>query len=252
MKWNAELYDNKHAFVFEYGESVLELLDIKPGECILDLGCGTGHLTREIKNQGAVVTGMDASADMIGVASAKYPEIGFVVADGSDFYFDEPFDAVFSNATLHWIHKADEAIKCVYNSLKPGGRFVGEMGGKGNMKQMITATQQVLERYGYGTLAEKEPWYFPSLSEYTGKLEKAGFRVTLAAHFDRPTLLKDGPTSVAKWLSMFGDMYFEGIEETEKEQILAEITDILEPDYNDNGEWYADYVRLRFAAVKEL
>jgi trans-aconitate methyltransferase len=251
MKWNAELYDDKHAFVFQYGESVLELLDVKPGERILDLGCGTGHLTNEIKSHGAEVTGIDASADMIARATETYPGVNFKVADATDFHFDEKFDAVFSNATLHWIHKADEAIKCVYESLKPGGRFVAEMGGRDNMKDMIAATQQVLQQHGYHKLAERRAWYFPSLGEYTGKLEKAGFRVTMAMHFDRKTLLQGGRTGVSKWLNMFGPTFFEGIEETEKQQILAEITDLLEPTYNVNGNWYADYVRLRFVAVKE-
>jgi len=250
MKWNAELYDDKHAFVFQYGESVLELLDIKPGERVLDLGCGTGHLTNEIKNNGAEVIGIDASADMIAKAVKTYPGIDFRVADASDFHFDEPFDAVFSNAVLHWVHKVDEAIKCVYDSLKPGGRFVAEMGGKGNNAQILAATKQVLEKHGYPQLANKKPWYFPSLGEYTSKLENAGFRVTSAIHFDRPTLLHDGRVGVAKWLNMFGDTFFEGIETTEKQQILTEITNLLEPYYNNNGEWYADYVRLRFVAVK--
>ena len=250
MKWNAELYDDKHAFVFQYGESVLELLDIKPGDHILDLGCGTGHLTNEIKDHGAEVTGIDASAEMIERATTTYPGIDFQVADATNFRFDENFDAVFSNATLHWVHKADEAIKCVYDALKPGGRFVAEMGGKDNTKQMVAATQQVLEKYGYSKLAERKVWYFPSLGEYTSKLENAGFRVTFATHFDRPTLLQDGRFGVAKWLSMFGDTFFEGIDETEKEQIVTEITDLLEPNYNSNGSWYVDYVRLRFVAIK--
>jgi trans-aconitate methyltransferase len=251
MKWNAELYDDKHAFVFQYGESVLELLDVKPGERILDLGCGTGHLTQEIKDHGAEVVGIDASAEMIETASKKFPEVRFAVADAADFHFDEPFDAVFSNAALHWVHKADDAIKCVYDSLKPGGRFVAEMGGKDNVKHMMAAAKQVLEKYGHSDLAEKKAWYFPSLGEYAGKLEKAGFRVTFAIHFDRPTLLQDGRIGVVKWLNMFGGTFFEGIGETKKQQILDEITDILEPRYNKNGEWYADYVRLRFVAVKE-
>ena len=156
MKWNAELYDDKHDFVFQYGESVLELLEVKPGERILDLGCGTGHLTQEIKDHGAEVVGMDASAEMIAKAKTSYPEIDFLVGDATDFHFDQPFDAVFSNATLHWVHQADEAIKCVYDSLNAGGRFVAEMGGKRNMKHMITATQQVLEKYGHHQLAQKK------------------------------------------------------------------------------------------------
>ncbi len=252
MKWNAELYDDKHAFVFQYGESVLDLLEVKPGERVLDLGCGTGHLTSEIQKLGANVTGIDASAEMIERAASAHPEVNFEVANGADFHFDEPFDAVFSNAALHWIHEADEVIKCVYNNLKPGGRFVAEMGGKGNMAHMIAATQQVLEKHGYSNLGAKRPWYFPSLGEYTGKLEAAGFRVTFAVHFDRKTLLQDGRAGVTKWLNMFGPTYFEGIAETKKQQILTEITDLLEPYYNEDGNWYADYKRLRFIAVKEI
>lgn len=251
MKWNAELYDSKHDFVFQYGESVVELLDIKPGERILDLGCGTGHLTKKISDAGAEVTGIDASADMIAKAREGFPEIDFRVADAADFHFEESFDAVFSNAVLHWVHQADEAIKCVYDSLKPGGRFVAEMGGKGNNARVMAAMRQTLEKYGHADLAKRKMWYFPSLGDYTTRLENAGFRVTFAVHFDRATLLKDGREGVAKWLEMFGSAYFEGIDQAEKEQILTEITDIVEPYYNQNGDWYIDYVRLRFVAVKE-
>ena len=231
---------------------MLELLEIKPGDRILDLGCGTGHLTNEIKNNGAEVIGIDASVDMIAKAKESYPGVAFMVADAADFHFDEPFDAVFSNAVLHWVHKADDAIKCVYDSLKTGGRFVAEMGGKGNNAHILAATREVLEKHGYAHLAKKKPWYFPSMGDYTTRLENAGFRVTSAIHFDRPTLLQDGRDGVAKWLSMFGDTFFEGIDEAEQQQIVAEITDLLEPYYNNNGEWHIDYVRLRFVAVKEM
>jgi trans-aconitate methyltransferase len=251
MKWDAELYDDKHAFVYQYGESLVDLLEVKPGEHILDLGCGTGPLTAEIKHQGAIVAGMDASAEMIARALHEYPEIDFSVGDASHFQFDEPFDAVFSNAALHWIHKADEVIGCVYNNLKPGGRFVGEMGGKGNMKWMLDAAHNVLQQHGFGYLGIKKFWYFPSLAEYAAKLESGGFRVTFAVHFDRPTQLQDGAAGVSKWLNMFGPSFFEGMAESEKEQILSEITSLLRPHYERDGSWYADYVRLRFIAVKE-
>jgi trans-aconitate methyltransferase len=251
MKWNAELYDDKHAFVAQYGESVLELLDIKPGEQILDLGCGTGHLANEIKKHGADVTAIDSSPEMIEKAEKEFPDVDFKVADGANFHFNKAFDAVFSNAALHWMHRADYVIKCVYDSLKPGGRFVAEMGGKGNMKYIIAATQQVLAKHGYKILGERKLWYFPSLGEYSSKLEARGFRVTYAIHFDRPTLLQDGRQGVTKWLNMFGDTYFEGIHGTEKQEILSEITDLLEPHYNRDGQWFSDYTRLRFIAVKE-
>lgn len=252
MKWNADLYDNKHAFVAQYGESVLELLHVQPGERILDLGCGTGDLAVQIQDRGAEVTGIDASAEMIGKARIKYPSVSFSVADATRFHFDEPFDAVFTNATLHWIKNADAVIQHVYDTLKPGGRFAGEFGGKGNMQQMIAATAAVLQKHGYIKAGEDiNPWYFPSVGEYAVKLENHGFRVTYMLHFDRPTALQDGREGVTRWLNMFGPSFFEGIPTNELPQILDEITDLLPPGYEKDGTWYADYKRLRFVAVKE-
>jgi len=253
MKWNADLYDDKHSFVFQYGENVLEMLNIRAGERILDLGCGTGYLTNEIKLHGGNVTGIDASADMIKKAEATYPGINFGAADACNFQFAEQFDAVFSNAVLHWINSEaqDAMMRSVYESLKPGGRFVAEMGGRGNVGHLISATQQVLLLHGYVDQAAVKIWYFPALGEYTSRLEKQGFRVTYAAHFDRPTLLQDGDEGVAKWIMMFGSYFLQGIREDEKAVILKEITGKLEPYYNQNGQWFADYKRLRFIAVKE-
>jgi len=250
MKWNADLYDDKHSFVFQYGENVLELLDLKPGERVLDLGCGTGYLAHEMQLQGGNVIGADASPEMVAKAKATYPEVNFVVADGTSFHFDEPFNAVFSNATLHWIKDAGAVIKNVYNSLNKGGRFVAEMGGKGNMAHIIAATTTVLNKHGYGANINNNPWYFPSPAEYAAKLEAAGFRVTFMAHFDRPTLLQDGRQGVDKWLKMFGPSFFKNIPQDKLQPMLDEITDMLEPAYEKDGQWYADYVRLRFIAVK--
>lgn len=251
MKWNAELYDNKHSFVFQYGESVLELLAVKPGERILDLGCGTGHITKKIWEEGAEVIGMDASPEMIAKAKANYPELDFVVANGANFHFDEPFHAVFTNATLHWIHDADGVIKSVYNVLKPGGRFVGEFGGKGNTQLMMSATATVLKAHGYLKDGFVIPWFYPSTAEYATKLEAGGFRVTLATHFDRPTPLQDGREGIAKWFNMFGSSLFKNVPAAELPQILNGITDLLQPTNEVDGQWYADYKRLRFIAVKE-
>jgi trans-aconitate methyltransferase len=251
MKWNADLYDDKHAFVFQYGESVLELLDVKSGERILDLGCGTGPLTKQIQEKGAEVVGIDASVEMIGKARQNFPELEFRVVDATDFSFDEPFDAVFTNATLHWVKNADAVIKNVYNVLKPGGRFVGEFGGKGNNQLMMAATATVLKKYGYVKGNFIITWYYPSTAEYAAKLEAGGFRVTFATHFDRPTLLQDGREGMVKWFNMFGALIFEAVSAAELPQILNEITDLLQPTCEVDGQWYADYKRLRFIAVKE-
>ncbi len=250
MKWNAELYDRNHAFVYQYGESLLEQLAARPGETILDLGCGTGHLTRQIQSTGAEVIGLDASPSMIKQAQENFPEISFTVGDAAKLIFNEPFDAIFSNATLHWILNQNDLLSGVYHSLKPGGRFVAEMGGKGNVEQMLSATRKVLLKHGYYKQANIETFYFPSLGEYTHRLEQHGFAVTYAALYNRKTLLQDGNQGVAKWLTMFAGNYFTGIDEQEQHQILREITDELEPLYNEGGQWYADYKRLRFIAVK--
>jgi len=251
MKWNAELYDEKHAFVYQYGENLLELLDVKTGELILDLGCGTGHLTHRIQSLGANVIGIDSSAEMVRQAQENFPEIKFGVANAANFYFAEPFDAIFSNAVLHWIKDQDSLIKTVYDNLKPGGRFVAEMGGRGNIGKMISAVQQVLLKHGYVDQAALVIWYFPGLGEYAKRLEDHGFKVIYAVHYDRKTRLEDGEAGITKWLAMFGGPYLKGIPDNEKETIFREVTNLLEPQYNENGQWYADYKRLRFIAVKE-
>jgi len=251
MKWNAELYDNKHAFVYQFGENVVELLDPKAGEHILDIGCGTGYLTQQIQNIGAVVKGTDFSPDMIAQAKENYPDVAFEVADAGNFDDAGKYDAVFSNAALHWIKSQDGMMQSVYNSLKRGGRFIAEMGGKDNVRQLIAAIKQVLQQHGYQEQTKTQIWYFPSLGEYASRLEANGFRVTYAIHFDRKTPLQDGDQGVTKWIKMFGSQYFEGIPDNEVNQMLTEITAILEPHYNENGQWYADYKRLRFIAVKE-
>ncbi len=251
MNWNAELYDEKHAFVYQFGENVLELLDVIPGERIHDIGCGTGDLTAQIKAKGADVIGTDFSPEMIARAQAKYPDVKFAVADAGDFSFQEPFHAAFSNAALHWVQNQDGMMQSVYNSLKPGGRFVAEMGGKGNVQLLLSALTNTLEKYGYQVQAQVNQWYFPSLGEYASRLEAHGFRVMFASHFDRKTPLQDGAKGVSKWIEMFGAVYFKDIEPTDKQKILAEITAKLQPYYEVGGQWYADYKRLRFIAIKE-
>ena len=251
MKWNANLYDDKHSFVSQYGESVLELLAAKPGERILDLGCGTGDLAKQMQQAGTEVVGIDSSPDMIAKAKNKFPELNFGVVDATGFHFDEPFDAVFTNATLHWIKNADAVIQNVYSSLKTGGRFVGEFGGKGNTSLMMAAAATVLKKHGYVKDSFVLPWYYPSTAEYATKLEAGGFRVTLVTHFDRPTLLQDGREGMIKWFNMFGASIFGQIPTAELPQILNEIADLLQPTCEVDGQWYADYKRLRFIAIKE-
>jgi len=250
-EWETDDYDEKHDFVYEYGASVVELLDPQPGERILDLGCGTGHLTREIAAQGADVLGIDASAEMIEAASEDHPELDFEQADARTFEPDGAFDAVFSNAVLHWIPEGDHdaVLEMVRDALPTGGRFVAEMGGAGNVQQIATATIDELGRRGYDAT---QPWYFPSIGEYTPRIEEYGMEVTRAMLFDRPTELEAGARGLENWLGMFGDSIFEGVPEDEQQAVIDAVQDRLREDLYDveTETWTADYRRLRFVAER--
>lgn len=248
--WNANCYDEKHAFVFKYGEDVVRQLSPRPGERILDLGCGTGYLTNLIAQAGARVTGIDSSSSMVERAKAAYPDLDFRVLSATDMHFDEPFDAVFSNATLHWILDKEIAIDHIYHALRPGGRLVLEMGGKGNVEDIIVATRKVLTRHNHFQNAAKQVWYFPSLGEYTTLLEKRGFQIKYASHFDRPTKLQDTDSGLKDWIKMFGNAFFQDISATDESNILEEIQETIRPTSYRNHSWYADYKRLRIEAIK--
>jgi len=249
IKWDTNLYDNKHSFVSKYGEDLIGWLHPQEGEQILDLGCGTGQLAQEIAAYGSKVTGMDASPEMIAKAKATYPGTEFFVKDATDFSFDTAFDAVFSNATLHWINKAEDAIKCIYNNLKQGGRFVFEMGGKHNIKSIADAVKKVAEEEGLSNKLPDIFWYFPSVAEYATLLEKQGFTVQSVLYFERETALT-GEDGMKDWINMFGSFFFKTFTAEESERVINKAVEALRPTNYKNGIWYADYVRLRMKAVK--
>jgi len=248
--WNAHLYDNKHSFVFKYGEDLVDVLSPQSGERILDLGCGTGYLAGVIASSGASVVGIDSSLEMITKAKGQYPDLEFKVQSATDFHFDELFDAIFSNAVLHWVLQKEMAIDCMYRNLKRSGRIVLEMGGKYNVEKIVTALQGSLVNHGFSENATIPLWYFPSLSEYTSLLEKRGFRVTDAAHFNRETKLIDTENGIKDWIKMFGSTFLNGIDKDVVDTILDEVQEALRPTQYRNGEWYADYKRLRVIAIK--
>lgn len=250
-KWNANLYDEKHSFVSRYGEDLVDILSPQPGENILDLGCGTGYLTHIISESGAKVTGIDNSKEMISKAQHQYPGIDFKIISAEDFDFKEALDAIFSNATLHWVLNKQQAIECMYNSLKTGGRLVMEMGGKDNVADITTALRAILLKHGFIKEAGINIWYFPSLSAYTSLLESKGFRVTYAAHYDRETKLQDSENGIKDWLRMFGVSYLQSLNHNEVEKILDEVQENLRNTNFREGSWYADYKRLRIVAIKK-
>jgi trans-aconitate methyltransferase len=248
--WNTHLYDEKHNYVFKFGEDVINLLKPQPGEKILDLGCGTGHLTNLIAEAGAEVYGIDSSVEMVEQARLKFPALKFDVVDATNFKFEEKYDAVFSNAVLHWISEKEKVVECVSNCLKHGGRFVAEFGGKDNVKNVISSIGKILIANGFSNNTKYIDWYFPSIAEYASILEKAGFRVTYAIHFDRDTYMNEG-VDIISWLEMFAKRIFEGINEDKKSELIEQIKNDLIPTNQKDGKWFVDYKRLRIAAVKE-
>jgi trans-aconitate methyltransferase len=250
-KWNPELYNDKHAFVFDYGEDLLSLLHPEKNERILDLGCGAGQLTFKISELAKEVVGIDQSEEMIANAQSNYDHIQFLVADGADFSFEEKFDAIFSNAALHWIINYKGAIQCMHDNLKPGGRIVLELGGKGNVQTIVNQLRVSLAKRNYSEQAELQLWYFPSIGEYATELEAVGFRVTMAQHFDRPTKLADEKAGIRDWISMFGESFFKGVLPEHIEQIKDEVQENVKSQCFYNGAWHADYKRIRIIALKE-
>ncbi|MGH9435881.1 MAG: class I SAM-dependent methyltransferase [Terriglobia bacterium] len=251
-KWNAGLYDSKHTFVWRMGAGVLEMLKPMPGERILDIGCGTGHLTAQIDAAGAHVLGIDSSAAMIEAARKNFPRLKFEVMDARNFRFDKPFDAVFSNAALHWITQPERVAECVSNALKPGGRFVAEFGGKGNVQKLVEAFCASLNAVGAHSHEDPNPWYFPGIAEYSALIEKCGLEVTRAALIDRPTPLEDGESGLRVWIRMFAGSFYSAVTPGREDDFIENTENLLRPVLFRDGTWYLDCRRLRIEATKPV
>ncbi len=241
--WDAGRYAANAGFVPALGESVAELLAPQANERILDLGCGDGVLTGKLAQSGAQVIGVDASPELVAAARAR--GVQAQVVDGHALAFDNAFDAVFSNAALHWMRQPERVLRGVRRALRPGGRFVAEMGGHGNVATITTALRAAIRLHG-----EADPafaWYFPTADAYASLLQDHGFRVDSIALRPRPTPL---PTGMAGWLRTFADPWLAGIAAERHAAILDTATELMAPALRDDaGAWTADYVRLRFHAT---
>ena len=241
--WNPEHYATNARFVSDLGVPLLDLLGSCAGLRVLDLGCGDGALTVRLRDAGATVIGVDASPEM--VAAACRLGLDARVVNGAELAFDGEFDAVFSNAALHWMTRPAEVISGVWRALKPGGRFVGEFGGAGNVATIVQALEAELRARG---VQPPKPWFFPTPDQYTGLLAAGGFRVSHMALFPRPTPL---PGPLHDWLRTFSGPFGGIIPAEEREDFLAAVADTCAPRLRDpKGAWHVDYVRLRFVAER--
>ncbi len=244
--WNSQLYENQHSFVWQSATDLIELLSPQPGENILDLGCGTGQLTTQLAITGATVWGLDADATMIAKARGNYSHLKFQQADARNFQIDEPVDAIFSNAMLHWVKEPERAVACIAQALKPGGRFVAEFGGKGNIQAITQSLASTFESLGQPYIS---PWYFPSIGDYASLLEQAGLEVVYGTLRDRPTPL-EGDSGLANWLRMFANGLLAELTPAMQHQSIQNIETQTRSQLYQNGIWIADYRRLRLVAVK--
>jgi SAM-dependent methyltransferase len=249
--WNARLYDSAHAFVWEFGRALLAQLAPQPGERILDIGAGTGHLTSEIAASGAEVIGIDRSAAMTEQARANFPELHFETLDVNALPFDAEFDAAFSNAVLHWVKPPEAAVAAIARALKPGGRIVFEFGGHGNIIVILGAAYHALAQLGVANPEQFNPWYFPSIPEYSALLEAHDIEVTFAHLFDRPTPLEEGERGLDNWFRMFGARLVEAVPEPAHADFLRLAAEYAAPNLLHEGRWTADYRRLRIAGNKK-
>ena len=243
--WDPDRYARHARFVSELGTPVVELLAPQPRERILDLGCGDGALTAKLAAFGCAVVGIDSSAEQI--EAAKALGIDARVGDGEHLDFSGEFDAVFSNAALHWMKRPEVVIAGVWRALKPGGRFVAECGGYKCVATIETALLDALKRRG---IAGKDlsPWYFPTVEDYGGRLSAGGFKIHYIALIPRPTPL---PGDVTGWLETFAESFTSLLPADERPAFIDEVREAVRPALCDqDGKWTADYVRLRFAAEK--
>jgi trans-aconitate methyltransferase len=244
QRWDAAAYERNARFVSDLGAAVLELLAPQAGERILDLGCGDGALTERIASSGARVTGVDGSPEFVDAARARSLDVH--VMDGQHLAFEGEFDAVFSNAALHWMPDSVAVLAGVHRALVPGGRFVAEMGGHGNVAAIRVAVDAAVISRGIDP-ATYAPWYFPTAGEYRRELEAAGFHVDLIELSPRLTPIPD----MGGWIETFGAPFFAALDAASRVAARDHAVEMLRPFLCDrSGSWTADYVRLRFAARK--
>jgi trans-aconitate methyltransferase len=245
--WDADRYQRQFGFVSGLADDLVELLGPRPGERVLDLGCGTGELAAAIAATGARVLAIDSDPAMVAAARRRLGEDRVLLADGHAFTLAEPVDAVFSNAALHWMPRPAEVIARVRAALRPGGRFVAELGGAGNIDAILDALGTAMAEAGLPTPAC--PWYFPTPAQYATLLEAGGFRVAMMEHFPRPTPLAGGPGGLADWLAMFGGQLTASVPAAALPAVVARAGELAAPRLRRGDGWVADYWRLRFVAV---
>ena len=252
-RWSATDYAANAGFVPALGAAALALLEPDAGEMILDIGCGDGTLTQQIGSAGARVIGLDASPEMVEAARAK--GVDAFIADAQALGLDTQvarfgqFDAAFSNAALHWMLNPGAVARGVFALLRPGGRFVGEMGGEGNLAVLRQGLREELTERGYALPADDPQWY-ASPPVFSAVYGAAGFEGIEAVLIPRPTPL---PTGIVGWVKTFraGVLDVAGVPQEERDDLAKAVERRVAAELRqEDGSFSADYVRLRFKMTR--
>lgn len=266
--WTPSAYNASASFVPLLTQEIMQWLDPQATDTILDLGCGDGFLTAKIAERSARVDGFDASPSLIEAGQSIYgtaSNLSWHVLDcryleSSKDVKEGEYNKVFSNAALHWILR-DAAtrmsvLRAVYRTLRPGGLFVFEMGGAGNVADVHAALLAALVHQGISIEKAREasPWFFPSEQLMKKMLEETGFQVQRSKLEYRPTKLtteKEG--GIEGWVRLMGAQLLEILDTDEKrEAVVREVCDILKTilTHEEDGSMYLGYVRLKVVARK--
>ena len=245
MNWDAQLYDNNHEYVAEYGKGLLEFVPHKPNQAILDLGCGTGTLTAQLAKMGRCVIGVDSSQNMIDKAKEQFQEIDFMVCDALDLPFENEFDVIFSNAVFHWIDDHELLLNNIRKALKTGGVLICEFGAAGNIKTIDKAFSEQAMIYGHSC---KSRFNFPATDTFSQLLKENHFDIESIYDFDRPTPLNDGEKGLENFIRQFYASELDSITNETQEKIIKGTEDRVKEKIWDGSKWVADYRRLRAIA----
>eukprot|EP00127_Corallochytrium_limacisporum_P004263 Clim_evm208s157 gene=Clim_evmTU208s157 len=254
MKWDANVYDNFKSPQEAWATSLIDLMDPTEGEHILDIGTGLGAVVKDLKDKhNCTAVGIDSSPEMIKAARQKYPDCEFRIAAAEALDYSGEFDAIITAATLHWCDQ-EKVLPNAYAALKPGGRFVGEFGGQNNIKWICWSIDEALKKHQISpSFEERSPWTFRGINDFSFMLDRHGFMTTYAHIFPRKhplTVMEDG---ILDWYRMFGESIVGDLDQETQNKVFKTATELVMPKIRDpeDGELYADYVRIRFVAIKQ-
>lgn len=248
MKWDANFYKEKHSFSVEYGQALLEYVPENPDLFILDLGCGTGELTKKLSLKSDHVCGIDSSPDMIGKARQSYPELSFEVVDALEWHEEEKWDVVFSNAAIHWIRDHERLLTNIHRGLKEDGLFICECGGAGNIRRIERAFRAAMEKRGRLYASQ---FIFPETEGFRRQLEDRNFHIQYLHSFQRPTPLWEGEKGLRNWVEQFYSQQLASLSREDRNDLLKEMEEELREALWNGSCWVADYQRLRVVARKK-